>query len=206
MKKLVYLGLVLSILLLAAGCAAQEPEPSPLPSESLEPSPTPSVAPTPKPTESIEIYTRDMVLDENGEPILGEYGLANGLAAVACIREFTTEEVMIIARYSDGALATAVDGTLSDRLLADFDNTIAIIAAADPTAFNGGPEHFESTCFSIGYEMWYDLDGGIISEADCAVIFAEHDLTEAERATLDRIIEGFNQAPIDYEIQKSMNS
>ena len=117
MKKPLYLGLVLSILLLAAGCTAQEPESSPLPSESLEPSPTPSVAPTPKPTESTEVYTRDMVFDDDGNLILSENRPANSIAAIWCIKEFTTEEVMKLAPYNDGALATAVCGTLSDRLL-----------------------------------------------------------------------------------------
>lgn len=195
MKKPVYLCLVLSILLLAAGCAAREPEPSPTPSETAEPSPSPSVEPSVEPSPSIP--PRELVFDENGEPILGEYGLANGMAAVDHIDDFTTEEVMIIARYSDGALATAVCGTLSDRLQESFDETIAIIAAADPSAFQGGQEHFESACFSIGYEMWLDLQDGIISEDDCAVVFEEHDLTDAERAVLDKIIEGFNRAEND---------
>jgi len=105
---------------------------------------------------------------------------------------------MIIARYSDGALATDVCLTLSDRLLADFDSTIAVIASADPTAFNGGREHFESTCTGIGYEMYLDLEGGIISEDDCAVIFAGHDLTDAQRAVLDKVIEGFNRAKSEH--------
>ncbi len=196
MKKTIYFGLVMSICLLAAGCAAQKQEPSPLPSETTQPSP--SAAPTPEPSESTVVYTRDMVLDENGEPILGEYGLANLSAAVACMSEFTTEEVMVIAPYSDGALATAVCGTLSDRLLNDFNSTISIIAAVDPTTFNGGREHFENTCTGIGCEMYFDLEGGIISEDDCAVIFAEHDLTEAEQAVLDKVIEGFNWAKSEY--------
>ena len=197
MKKTVYFGLVLSICLLATGCAAEKAEPSTKPLETVEPSPSPSAEPTPEPSPSVP--PRDLIFDANGEPILGEYGLANGMAAVDNIDIFTTEEIMIIARYSDGALATAVDGTLSDRLLADFDNTIAIIAAADPTAFNGGPEQFGYTCLGIGFEMWYDLDGGIISEDDCAVIFAEHDLTEAEQAVLDKVIEGFIQAKSEHE-------
>lgn len=198
MKKTIYFGLVLSICLLAMGCAAQKQEPSPLPSETAEPSPSPSVEPTPEPSESTEVYTRDMVFDDDGNLILSENRPANSIAAIWCIKEFTTEEVMKLAHYNDGALATAVCGTLSDRLLESFDETIAIIAATDPSTFRGGQEHFESTCFGIGDEMWLDLHDGIISEDDCAVIFAEHDLTEAEQAVLDKVIEGFNRAKSEH--------
>ncbi len=198
MKKTIYFGLVLSICLLATGCAAQKQEPSPLPSETTQPSP--SAAPTPEPSKSTEVYTRDMVFDDDGNLILNlsENHPANSMAAIWCIKEFTTEEVMKLAPYNDGALATAVCGTLSDRLLNDFNSTIAIIAAADPTTFNGGREHFETTCTGIGCEMYFDLESGIISEDDCAVIFAEHDLTEAEQAVLDKVIEGFNRAKSEY--------
>lgn len=203
MKKLLSLGLVLSIVLLAAGCAAAEPEAGPTPSPSAKP--TPSTKPSPEPTESAPVYTRDMVFDENGEPILGEYGLENISAAVSCIKEFTTEEVMKLAPYADGALATAVDLTLAKHLLKNFDETLAAIAAADPTAFHGGQEHFESTCFGIGYEIWLDLNDGIISEEDCAVIFAQHNLTYTEQTVLDKIIEGFNRAENDQNIVQSQS-
>lgn len=207
MKKLIYFGLVLSILLLAAGCAAREPEPSPTPSETVEPSPSPSVEPTPEPTETPPLYTKDMVFDADGEPILGEYGhIINFEAAAWIMDELTTEEIMKISPHSDGFLAEKVSITLARRLVNDFDNTLSVIASVDLSTFYGGRERFDMVCFGIGYEIWLDLECDVISEDDAAVIFAEHDLTEMERAVLNKIIEGYNQAVIDDEMRESMNS
>ncbi len=208
MKKQVILGTILFIALLA-GCAAGEPEPETSPTPPETESPSPSVEPSPyyfpsPPADlfpSADVYTKDMIFDADGNLILDENGRLDQLAAQAAMRlteELTTEEIMLVARYGDGALAEDIGDELSSRLLEDFEGTLAVIAAADPLAFAGGREHFEVTCFSIGYETASDLLGGLISETDCEVLFAGYDLTEAQQEVLDKIIEGYERANKEY--------
>ena len=96
MKRILVCVLILSLAFLATGCA--EPKGAPSPSPSVKPAEEPS------PT----IPSRELVFDENGNVILDEKGQIDGLAAIDGIDAFTTQEILKIAPYSDGALTTSV--------------------------------------------------------------------------------------------------
>ena len=189
MKRSLIFVLILSLALtvIAVGCspAAKKPSPSPKeePSASLSPSPLPSPSPTVPP--------RELVFDADGNVIEDENGHVDISAAVAGSSNFTLDEVIKLIPYSDGALATAVCYELGRRLLKDFDNVISKLAAAEL------PEDrvtVETAALGIGFELQFDLEGGIVTEKDCEILYSEHDdLTERERYVLNKIVEGFEK-------------
>ena len=178
MKRILVCVLILSLAFLATGCA-----------EHKEASPSPSVKPSEEPSPTIP--SRELVFDENGNVILDEKGQIDGLAAIDGIDAFTTEEILKIAPYSDGALTTSVYFTLGRRLLKDFDETLSEIAEAEISEEQGGVEQLG---YGLGYEIGLDLQSEVVTEEDCKVLYAEHDLTAPEQAVLDKIIEGFENA------------
>lgn len=179
MKKALVCVLLLSLAYLIASCAAPREAPSP----------SPSVKPSEKPSPTIS--SRELVFDENGNVILDEKGQIDGLAAMDGINNFTTGEVLKIAQYRDGALATAVNYTLGRRLLKDFDVTLSQIAKAEISEDSGG---IEQLGYDVGYEIGLDLQSEVVTEVDCKILYAEHNLTAPEQAVLDKIIEGFKNA------------
>lgn len=188
MKKAIVLILILAFVLAVVGCTApKEEKPSPSPSGET---PSPSIEPTEEPSPTIPPHER--VFDADGNLILGENGhLKDGMAAVDGVREFTLEEVIKLIPYSDGALATAVDCELGRRLLKDFDTVLSKISAAEL------PEDrvpIEMLALGIGFELQLDLEGGIVTQEACQILYEEHEgLTERERYVLDKIIEGFEK-------------
>lgn len=177
MKKFLVCVLLLSLALLAASCTAPKEAPSPSPSVKPSEKPSPTISP------------RELVFDENGNMILDENGQIDGLSAMDGIYDFTTEEVLKIAQYRDGALATAVHLTLGKRLLKDFDSTLSQIAKAEISEDRGGVEQLG---YGVGYEIGLDLQSESVTGEDCKILYAEHDgLTTSEQAVLDKIIEGF---------------
>lgn len=188
MKKLVVYLLVLSLALMVAGCAAPVAESIPSPSpEAINP----SVSPAPSPTAS----TRELVFDAQGKVIEDERGLIkNGAAAVDGVGDFTLEEIIKLIPYTDGALSTAVYFTLAGRLLKDFDNVISQLAASEDSLSKNRLALKDSTYLGIGFELKADLDGGLITDNDCQVLYAEHKgLTQREQNVLDKIIESFEK-------------
>lgn len=177
MKKALVCVLLLSLAYLMASCAA--------------PREAPSLSPSVKPSETPTISYRELVFDENGNVILDEKGQIDGLAAMYGINSFTTEEVLKIAQYRDGALTTAVNYTLGRRLLKDFDVTLSQIAKAEISEDRGG---IEQLSYGVGYEIGLDLQSEVVTKVDCKILYAEHNLTAPEQAVLDKIIEGFENA------------
>lgn len=181
MKKVLFCVLILSLAFLMTSCAA--PKGAPLPS--------PTAAPSEKPSPTIS--PRELVFDADGNVIVNENGHIDGLAAMDGIDTFTTEEVLKIAQYRDGALATAVNFTLGRRLLKDFDVTLSQIAKAEISEDRGGVEQLG---YGVGFEIGLDLQSEVVTEEGCKTLYAEHNLTASERVVLDKIIEGFEKAKI----------
>ncbi len=179
MKKLLVFLLLLSLAFMATGCKSSEEASSPSPFVNQTETPPSVFSPA------------DLVFDESGNVILDENGHINGQAAIENIDSYTTEEVLKIAHYRDGALATAVNFTLGRRLLKDFDTTLSQIAMTEIPKDRGGTENLG---FGIGYEIGFDLQSEVVSEKDCEILYAEHKLTVSQQAVLDKIIEGFESA------------
>jgi hypothetical protein len=177
MKKLLVFLLLFSLAFMTTGCNSPEEELSAVVNQSEN---LPTAA-----------STEDSVFDENGNVILDENGQIDGQAAIDNIGSYTTEEVLKIAHYRDGALATAVNFTLGRRLLKDFDTTLSQIAMVEIPKDGGG---LENLGFGIGYEIGLDLQSEVVSEEDCKILYAEHELTASQQAVLDKIIEGFESA------------
>ncbi|MGI5985577.1 MAG: hypothetical protein GXY01_10290 [Clostridiales bacterium] len=184
MQKLLSCILILSIVLLA-GCTVQE-KTSPPPEQSDD-----FTVPASASEETASILLKEKVIDAEGNVILDENGHINGLAAIDGIDAFTTEEILKIVPYSDGALATSVNLTLGRRLLKDFDGTLSQIAETEISEERGGVEQLG---YGLGYEIGLDLQSGVVTEEDCKIIYLQHKLTAREQAVLDKIIEGFENA------------
>ncbi len=179
MKKIIVYVLIITLAFLTTGCAAPKEDPSPSPSVKPSEEPSPTISP------------KKLVFDDNGNVILDENGHVDGLAAMEGIDDFTTEEILKIAQYSDGALSTSVYFTLGRRLLEDFDETVAQIAQAEISEDRGG---IEQLGYGVGYEIGLDLQSEVVTEEECNILYAEHNLTETEQAVLEKIIEGFENA------------
>ncbi len=54
----------------------------------------------------------------------------------------------------------------------------------------------EGTAQGMGVELQWDLEAGLISEADCAVLYEDYELPEMEQFLLDNIIEWFEKEDI----------
>lgn len=179
MKRFLVFLLLLSLAFISTGCKTTEEAPSPSPLVNQSETPPPVISP------------EDLVFDEDGNVILDENGHINGQAAIENMGSYTTEEILEIAHYRDGALATAVNFTLGRRLLKDFDTTLSQIAKTEIPEDRGGTEDLG---FGIGYEIALDLQSEVVSEKDCKILYAEHELTVSQQAILDKIIEGFEGA------------
>ncbi|NLV85760.1 MAG: hypothetical protein GX025_00875 [Clostridiales bacterium] len=177
MKKLLVVLLLFSLAFMTTGCNSPEEE---LPAVGNQSENSPPA-----------VSTEDSVFDENGNIILDENGQIDMQAAINNIDSYTTEEVLKIAHYRDGALATAVNFTLGRRLLKDFDTTLSQIAMTEIPEDRGGTENLG---FGMGYEIGLDLQSEAVSVEDCKILYAEHELTDSQQAVLDKIIEGFESA------------
>ena len=179
MKRILVCVLILFLAFLVTGCATPKA------------APTPSLSVTPSAELSPTITTRQRVFDSNGTVILDENGYIDGMAAIDGIEAFTTEEIIKIVPYSDGALTTAVYFTLGRRLLKAFDETLSQLAAAEIAQEQLGTPQW---AYGLGYELGLDLQSEVVTEEDCEILYAEHELTASERAVLDKILEGFESA------------
>lgn len=188
MKKAFVLILTLAFALTVAGCTIpKEEKPSPSPSGET---PSPSIEPTEEPSPTIP--PRERLFDHDGNVItLNEYGHIDGDAFMSCYATLTTDELLKLVPYTDGALATAVSCELDRRLLKDFDEVLSKISAAELPE-DGVP--IETLALSIGFELQLDLEDGIVTQEACQILYEEHEgLTERERYVLDKIIESFEK-------------
>jgi len=99
---------------------------------------------------------------------------------------------MKLVPYSDGALATSLGSRLGKELLKDLKNTLSMLAAVPADDI----WTLESTAMGMGVELQWDVEDGLISEADCAVLYEDYELPEMERFLLDKVIEWYEKEDI----------
>lgn len=197
MKKLLTIFLALALVATLAACAAPAPEASPSPSEepSVVPTPPPSVKPTPLPSPSIPL--RDRLFDRDGNVItINEYGHIDTDAFFEIYTDLTTEELVTLAPYTDGASAQSTTTELRKRLFKDFEGVLTLLSELKiPEGRSIGGEQLG---FGIGYEIGFDLQSGLLTEEECQIIYADYDLTESERLVLNKIVEGYEKCLDEY--------
>jgi len=201
-KSAVILMTVICIVTLCLGCmvasngeAGDKDTPPPEPAINEPDTNVPSPTPTPSISQEPTPYSnpRELVFDDEGNVILDENGhLDVSAAVVGCSQSFTIEEVMKLVPYADGALATSLDSRLSRELLKNLENTLSMLAAVPVDDI----WTLEATALGMGVELQWDVEAGIISEADCAVLYEDYELPEMERFLLDKVIEWYEKEDI----------
>lgn len=181
--KRILISMVVLLSVLIAGCAPKDAE-EPIETKEIETSsPAPSTAPgeTPKPS-------KDKVFDTEGDVILDSNGHFDGDAVMANLNFFSTEELIKLYSYSDGAYSYGITDVLSEHLLNSFDPVISLLANAEVAEDSGG---VESLAFHIGTKLELRATAFEISAEDCEVLYSDHDLSEREQMVLNKIIEGY---------------